>query len=348
MHYNPQTLKQNTSAILVASAGAGMAILIGFPAPWLTGSAIAVTCASIMGMRADIHPWLRNMAFVLIGIAMGSTITPEVFAAAATWWASFALLAGSLVIMLWLCPLLLIRYWQFDRTTAFLSSSPGHLSFILGLSANSGANLPAVSVIQSIRVLMLTLVIPLIVTLLGYEPASLPGVEHAMPVQQFMGTLSVAIVLSWIASRYSLPTAYLLCGMFVAGVSQVTGIASGGLHPIVSMLAIIVMGAILGTRFSGVAVSDLLRALSAGLFVTTVVLLITAVAALLFSHLSGLPVAQLLIAFAPGGVEAMAALALMLDADPAFVAAHHAWRLVVLSVIVPIWMIAHSLRAPSD
>lgn len=314
-------------------------MLIGFPAPWLTGSAVAVTLASIMGVRSDIHPWLRNLAFVLIGIAMGSTITPEVFAAAATWWASFALLASTLVIMLWLCPLLLMRFWKLDRTTAFLSSSPGHLSFILGLSANTTANLPVVSIIQSIRVLMLTLVIPLIVTLLGYEPVKLPSADSALPLEQFIGILGISVALSCIGDRYRLPTAYLLCGMFVAGLSHVTGMASGGLHPVIAMSSIIVMGAILGTRFSGVKLTDVLNAISAGLFVTLVVLLITAAAAVSFSNITGLPVAQLLIAFAPGGVEAMAALALMLDADPAFVAAHHAWRLVVLSVLVPVWII---------
>jgi len=49
-----------------------------------------------------------------------------------------------------------------------------------------------------------------------------------------------------------------------------------------------------------------------------------------------LPLMQLLIAFAPGGVETMAAMSVLLDADPAFVAAHHVLRLFVLTALVPI------------
>ena len=333
-----QTIKENTTAVSIAAGGAVIAFWAGLPAPYLTGSALSVTIASIVGIRSDIHPYLRNLAFVLIGIAMGSSITPEVYEAARYWYTSFSLLAVTLVIILWVCPRLLKQFWKLDSTSAFLASSPGHLSFVLGLTMSTNADIATVSIIQSIRVLMLTLVVPLIVTLLGYEPVSLPGGEHALPVQQLFFLFAAALGLAWCAERQRMPAAYLLCGMAIAGASQITGVASGGLHPLVAMPSIVVMGAILGTRFSGVSKIALLNALSAGLCVTAVVLLVSALAAIAFSRFSGLPVAQLLIAFAPGGVEAMAALALMLDADPAFVAAHHAWRLVVLMLILPFWI----------
>jgi uncharacterized membrane protein AbrB (regulator of aidB expression) len=41
-------------------------------------------------------------------------------------------------------------------------------------------------------------------------------------------------------------------------------------------------------------------------------------------------------AFVPGGVEAMAAMAVLLGADPAFVAAHHVMRLFMLTALVPL------------
>ena len=54
--------------------------------------------------------------------------------------------------------------------------------------------------------------------------------------------------------------------------------------------------------------------------------------------LTGLPLGQLWVAFAPGGVEAMAAMGLALGYDPAFVAVHHLVRLAVLFVIVPLFL----------
>jgi hypothetical protein len=42
-----------------------------------------------------------------------------------------------------------------------------------------------------------------------------------------------------------------------------------------------------------------------------------------------------MIAFAPGGLETMAALSIMLGADPAFTALHHVYRLLFLTFLVP-------------
>jgi uncharacterized membrane protein AbrB (regulator of aidB expression) len=51
----------------------------------------------------------------------------------------------------------------------------------------------------------------------------------------------------------------------------------------------------------------------------------------------GLPVGQIWLAYAPGGVEAMAIMALALNLDPAFVGAHHVVRILGLNVFSPLW-----------
>jgi uncharacterized membrane protein AbrB (regulator of aidB expression) len=58
-----------------------------------------------------------------------------------------------------------------------------------------------------------------------------------------------------------------------------------------------------------------------------------------------LPFAVFLLAFAPGGVEVMAAMAVQLALEPAFVAAHHVLRLLVLTVLIPVLIRAERARA---
>jgi len=62
--------------------------------------------------------------------------------------------------------------------------------------------------------------------------------------------------------------------------------------------------------------------------------LLSSVIAALFAggvaQLTGLPFGQVWVAYAPGGVEAMAAMALALGYDPAFIATHHLSRIVLL------------------
>ncbi|MCJ9753740.1 AbrB family transcriptional regulator, partial [Neorhizobium sp. BETTINA12A] len=51
---------------------------------------------------------------------------------------------------------------------------------------------------------------------------------------------------------------------------------------------------------------------------------------------TGVPLDAALIAFAPGGLETMSAMAVMLHADPTYVGAHHVLRLMFLSVLMPV------------
>ena len=44
----------------------------------------------------------------------------------------------------------------------------------------------------------------------------------------------------------------------------------------------------------------------------------------------------MLVAYAPGGLEAMTILAFALHLDPAFVGAHHLWRFLYVSVMMPL------------
>jgi len=67
-------------------------------------------------------------------------------------------------------------------------------------------------------------------------------------------------------------------------------------------------------------------------------------AAWLTAAASGLAPTLLLVAYAPGGVEAMAAMAVQLGLAPAFVAAHHVARLLVLTLFVPA-LLARRARA---
>ena len=98
------------------------------------------------------------------------------------------------------------------------------------------------------------------------------------------------------------------------------------------------MGCLIGTRFRGLDAAGFAGALAAGLASTLVACALAAGAAVLAAGIVGLPPAALLLAFAPGGVEVMAALAVETGLEPAFVAAHHVFRLLILSVLVPVFL----------
>src|SRR5213075_3509085 len=70
--------------------------------------------------------------------------------------------------------LYLQRFHGWDRTSAFLAGSPGALSQITMLAHERGAGVSAIAVVQTMRVIILTAALPLLLSLTGIAAPSQP------------------------------------------------------------------------------------------------------------------------------------------------------------------------------
>ena len=322
----------------LAGLGAYAFHLIGFPAAPLTGAAVAGTLAALMGWRVGLPGPVRTFCFLVLGISIGATVTPDVVEGASLWPTSLAVLSAGLVLSIYLCRTLLERGFGADRLSATLASAPGHLSFVIAMAAEGRGNVPLVALVQSIRLLVLTLAVPpLLVFLLG------PGGTSAFPFDAGgLGIVHLAalLMLSYCAGlvflRWQVPAAHLMAGIVIGAAGQLTGLAAGAPPQPVLIGSLVAMGVLIGSRFDGVELGMLRRYALAGLAVTSLLLLVALVEALVVAALLGYPLDLLLAAYAPGGIETMAAIAVQTGLDSTFVAAHHVVRLLVLSILVPI------------
>jgi membrane AbrB-like protein len=320
---------------LIGTTGAVAATVVGLPAPYLIGPAVVITIAGLFGLTLRVPMQLRNICFVIIGVSMGTSVTPDVIVAARTWPLSFVMVPIALVILLFASCWVLQRIFHYDRITALLASSPGHLSYVLSLAAETRGDLRTVSVAQSVRVLALTITTPLIVEYFGLAGGAPVLPAEVMSVSILLATLCVSLVLGLLFLRWQFPAALLLGGVVVSISTHITGFVTGGVPNWLLIPTYVTLGSIIGTRFSGVSISAIRMAFVAGGVVTVVVTALAAAIAFAVSHITGVPLAAALIAFAPGGLETMAAMAVMLHADPTYVGAHHVLRLMVLSVLMP-------------
>lgn len=327
-------LRATGHLLLVGAFGAAVAYVLSLPAPFLIGPALSVTIASFSGVRFALPGLVRNICFVIIGISMGTSISPEVIRAARTWPASFLLLVPAIVVIFYAAYFVLRRLYGYDRQTAMLAASPGHLSFILSLGVDTRSDVMTISVIQSVRVLALTLLVPLVVDIFGLV-ASDPG--DAAPVMEPV-VLAVEILLSALVGygflRLKFPAALLLGGVAVSAATHVTGLVSGTVPTWLMIPTYVVLGSLIGSRFSGVSIGSVKTAIMAGVVVTA----IAGGIAVFVSWITGVPLNAVLIAFAPGGLETMAAMAVMMHVDATYVGAHHVLRLLFLSVFMPLLM----------
>ena len=162
--------------------------------------------------------------------------------------------------------LYLQRVHGWDRTSAFLAGSPGALSQITILAVERGADLPAIAVVQTMRVIILTAALPLVLALTGVAPASSPGTYAdgclaARPRRAGRAALAVALLLRLI----KFPASWMFGAMIASSVLHGAGLVDGGLPPWVRGVALVGIGALIGSRFARMRPKMLLGHINAAL-----------------------------------------------------------------------------------
>ncbi|KAA5605264.1 AbrB family transcriptional regulator [Roseospira marina] len=335
----PSALKQPLGrfalALGVGLAGGLVAAAVGLPAPWLMGSAVAVSLVALAGVPVAIPALARNAAFAMIGMSMGSAITVETLRSAVHWPLSLVVMALSLAVAMVLGVWYLRRFGGFDGATAVLATAPGGLAFSLALATEGHGDVRRVTVNQSLRLLTLTAIMPLLV---GTAAAPTHGAAaRTLALDWTLPTLVTACLAGgWTATRLRVPAGFLLGSMAVSVAAHIAGVVEG--RPPAWLLApgFVVTGGVIGTRFLGVTRADLWLGLHTASVTVLIALGVTGVAAIGVAWALALPLGQVWVAYAPGGVESMAAMALALGYDPAYVATHHVARLIVLTALLPL------------
>ncbi|MGV6848128.1 MAG: AbrB family transcriptional regulator [Marinibacterium sp.] len=346
--YRLSPLAVTARTLAVGAAGAWLAQRAHLPAAMLTGPALAVTLMGLAGMRQTVLPPLRDLAFLILGIGIGSIITFEATAAVLHGPLIFVALATGLVATMVLGQWLLTRFFGFDRRSAVIAVTPGHLSYAISLGASLNLDLTRVTIVQSIRLLSMTLIVPALALTQGIEVSLVVGrAGPALAPAEFAGLLLVALILGLALQSLHLPAALLLGAMTASALAHLTGWVAGGVSPALTAAAFVIMGTLIGTRFSGVGWRSFVQALGAGVATTLAATLIAALMALPVAWSLGQPFLGILAAFAPGGFELMIALGVVLGAGPGLVTACHVARLIILTGLVPL-MLARAGRRVAE
>ncbi|MEM6381430.1 MAG: AbrB family transcriptional regulator [Pseudomonadota bacterium] len=324
------------ATLITGAAGGGLMALTGLPGAWITGSMLAVASAALSGMPTRLPVPLVSVAFVCIGVSMGAGVTPETLARLPSWPVSLALVAVSVPIIAGAIFFFLTRRAKWDAPTAMLSALPGALSFLLALAPSTKADIPRVATLQSTRVAMLVAVLPVAAVWLS-DPAPaqvaetlLIGLDGALLLA--VGGIGAAIL----AHLLSVPAGLLVGGLAASAALHGFGLINGVIPEVVTVCGFVVLGTMIGTRFLSVTWSALAGILVVSLESFAIGATIAAAMALATAAITGLEVLKLLLAFAPGGLEAMVVLAFALDLDPAFVAAHHLARFLLIALLAPL------------
>jgi uncharacterized protein len=228
------------------------------------------------------------------------------------------------------------RFHGWDQTSALLAGSPGALSQITMLAAEKGADVAAIAVVQTMRVIILTAALPMLLAATGIAPSSPPAVVASIASPLELAELvaaSVAVALLLRLTKF--PASWMFGAMIGSALLHGTGVVDGGLPPGVRNVALIGIGAVIGARFARMKARTLLSHVNAALGSFAVAIIISAAFVAVIALTTHVHVADVIVAFAPGAMDAMLALALTLHIDPIFVGAHHLSRFVFVTIATP-------------
>ncbi|WMT91460.1 AbrB family transcriptional regulator [Pelagibacterium sp. H642] len=321
--------------LIVSALGAYAFGALGIPGGMLMGGALAVMIASLIGLPALVPTRLRDVLFICVGLSMGASVAPDTLTLIGQWPITLGALAAELVVIVVLCGVVLRRLFKFDPGTAYLSSFPGHLSFIVALASTGIGNSRQITIIQVQRVAVLTLFAPIGALFLPVGQYSGASSEPMVLTTLAMVAAGCALV-GWAFTRFKVPAAYVLGSMLFATVMKLTGNFPGALPPLFIDLTFIGMGALIGSRFAGITRAEFMQAAWGGTVATTITVAVTTLFAIGVSFFVSMPIGQLWLGLSPGGLESMGSLGIALGYDTAFIAAHHVARLLMLTFAIPL------------
>lgn len=322
-------------SLSVGALGGLLFQFIGMPLAWMLGPLVANLLVSAKGIRVHVPEPLRESFLGVLGLVLGSQVTPQLAERVLDWPLSASLLllgvaASTATAAAW------YRRCGFDSVSAWFASAPGAMTAMILMGEKCGGDPRRIAIAQSLRVVLVVLILPPLFWL--YEGAS--GAEVAAAVDNDLSSAWMLLalpVLFPLGRKLRLPTPTLLTPLLFAGLLSGLGVASLSLPDVGMNLMLWVLGCAIGSRFHGLSSAKLGRYFFEAFIATLVALAVLAGFAELIHRLVGVPRDVALLALAPGGIGEMAILAVALDLDPVFVAFHHLLRMVALMLFAPFW-----------
>jgi hypothetical protein len=333
-------------ALLLCGAAGLVFAALRFPLPWMIGPLLAMAACNFAGARLRTVPGGRAVGQVVIGTALGLYFTPAVGSEVLAHW-QLLLLAAVVAILLGILGAGVLSLASgVDAKTAFFASVPGGAAEMAILGERFHARVDRIALAQSLRVLVVVIVIPFVFTYAGvhggddYAPVTVPLLWPRLALLLAMSGLA-----AWLLNWLRMPNAFFFGPLAVAIAFTVSDLQFSSLPAALSNAAQLLIGCALGARFERRSLESAPRYVSAVLLSVLLAMAVSAGFAWGVAVLAGLSAPSLILAMAPGGIAEMCITAKVLQLGVPLVTAAHVMRVLVLIVTTgPAFQVARALR----
>ena len=340
------SLAIHVSTLLVALLGGAFFTLLHVPLAWMIG-ALAATSALAWFRPVAVHPAIRPVSLIMLGLGLGQTFSgPVMVAVAAALPALVIAGVASILAGLAVVPFF-TRMTGMDGRTGYFASVPGGVVVMAVLAQRAGVAMAPVTLAQTIRVIVVVLSFPLVLGLFAQHADVTAFSSAPQPVAwwglsaMLAGALATALVLR----RFGLANPWMLGPFGLTIALAASGHLPSGVPDIMINAAQVGMGATLGQRMTREFLLRSRRLAWAALFSSLALGVICTVMGLLLGWVAGLPLAAVVLGMAPGGMPEMGITAQSLDLAVPLVLGFHLTRTVLCNLLVgPIYRAARALR----
>ncbi len=340
------TVASHLRTLAAALTGGAVASLLHIPLAWMIGALIGAAALAWTG-RATMPVAARPAGLVLLGLGLGQTFSgPVLVAVVAALPVMVATGVLSILVGL-LISRMFVRLAGTDARTAFFASVPGGVIVMAVLAQAAGASVPAVTLAQTIRVLVVVLTFP---PLLGiFAPHGTAGMFSAtiLPVAPAGLALLVAggTAIAFLLRLTGMANPWMMGPCVLAITLSATGHLPSGVPMVLVNAAQVAMGATLGMRLSRDFLLGSRRLALASLASAVLLSVLLALLAVGVAWGAELPVVAVLLGMAPGGMPEMAVTAKALDFAVPLVLGFHLVRTMLCNLCVgPLWRRYAALR----
>jgi uncharacterized protein len=337
---------QGLAGLAIGAIAGAVCSALHTPIPWMIGPLVTIAFLRVVGVRVSAPPGGRQIGQWIIGTSLGLYFTPHVVREVAGWWWLLAVGAVFAIALGYGGGILLARLAGIDRTTGVFASVPGGAAEMSVLGERFGARVDRVAAAQSLRILIVVLLIPFAFAALGLHGADqyVPGATR-FDLAGYALLMAATLGGSLLAQRLDLPNAFVLGSLAVAIPLTAMSIDLSSTPAVASNAGQCLLGCALGARFEPDFLTGAHRFVAAVVTSVMAAIALSTAAALLLAALTGLHPATVVLGMAPGGIAEMCITAKVLQLGVPLVTAFHVSRVVVLLLLTaPLFERARAYR----
>jgi hypothetical protein len=319
---------------LISAVSAVLLEAINFPLGAMIGPMFAVALvAHRTGINQKPGVDAHHFAVLLIGLALGGQVTSDIVEQIQLWPMSLLIMIVTLIVIFWAVGKLNQRMLNLDRVSAHMAAAPGNLSSALAVTEHYGGALTQVAVYQSLRLALLTLIVPFLFVV-SDQTDTAPAFSRS-DFLTWITVLPIAWLLTNLFRQLKITTPGLIVGVFGAALLGFFDIARLNTPPLFIAFAMMLFGWRIGIDIIGQGLGVLLKTFPPAALSTGLAVGLAFLGSFLVHQFLGFPFVDAALAFMPGGFQVMPVVALEAGADGLFVTTHHLIRVLAMGVMIP-------------